>query len=53
MSVGGTEALGSHVDDPGQLLHSVEQQVALLDGLLVLPVLAVGSEEKHAAIRAK
>lgn len=35
--------LGSHVDDPGQLLHSVEQQVPLLDGLLVLPVLAVGS----------
>lgn len=35
--------LGSHVDDSGQLLHPVEQQVTLLDGLLVLPVLAVGS----------
>ena len=30
-----------HVDDSGQLLDSVEQQVPLLDGLLVLPVLTV------------
>ena len=30
-----------HVDDPGQLLDPVEQQVPLLNGLLVLPVLTV------------
>lgn len=32
-----------HVDDSRQLLDSVEQQVALLDGFLVLPVFTVGS----------
>lgn len=30
-----------HVDDPGELLDSVEQQVPLLNGLLILPVLTV------------
>ena len=35
-----------HVDDSGQLLDSVEQQVPLLDGLLVLPVLTVRPVDK-------
>ena len=35
-----------HVDNSGQLLDSVEQQVALLDGFLVLPVFAIRSEKK-------
>lgn len=38
-----------HVDNSRQLLDSVEQQISLLDGFLVLPVFAVGSkgEEQH------
>ena len=35
-----------HVDDSRQLLDSVQQQVALLDGFLVLPVFAIRSRKK-------
>lgn len=35
-----------HVDNSWQLLDSVEQQVTLLDGFLVLPVFAIRSEKK-------
>lgn len=36
-----------HVDNSGQLLDSVEQQVALLNGFLVLPVFAIRSIGFH------
>jgi len=36
-----------NVDDSGQLLHSVEQNVSLLDGGLVLPVLVVRPVRLH------
>lgn len=32
-----------HVDDTAQLLDTVQQDIALLDGLLVLSVLCIGS----------
>lgn len=40
---------GLHVDHSGQLLHSVEQEIAFLYGFLVLPVLTIrsGREKKR------
>lgn len=35
-----------HVNDSGKLLDSVQQQVSLFYGLLVLPVLTVGPVEE-------
>lgn len=39
-----------HVDHSGQLLDSIEQQVTLLYGFLVLPVFAIRSEENNGKV---
>lgn len=38
-----------HVDDPRELLHSVEQEIAFLYGFLILPVLTVRPVEREKA----
>lgn len=38
--------IGLHVDHSRQLLHSVKQEISLLYGFLVLPVLTIRSESK-------